>query len=341
VGVISQPPRHRRHDQPGGLGGPCDCLGLGLLGPVVGGLGGGGLGVGGGLLGDAAQGGGLGDAREGGGGLLAFEVGQRAGDGGEHAALSGAGVHPDGDEQAQGFLPAGAGLDLDGAGDDGGQHGQRQHAGQVRWGLGGGGDRRHVLGKPARQDLYWEGGQGAGGAQGDGRGPAVLPHAGRGVGQLADQVGQHAGVSVGVGQAQPEVDHAAAAGGLGDQAGVVGGVGDGGHGLDEGVEEGAAADVGQLAGVLELAQHGDGVGGLAAVGQAEDRPPGGAVGGPVEVGLLEEGGDLDQQPPGGQDRPQHRLFSLQVVGRLRVGCGHRAQAAPAGRCGHGWSGRRR
>jgi hypothetical protein len=56
-----------------------------------------------------------------------------------------------------------------------------------------------------------------------------------------------------VGQSDAEVDHPTAAGGVGDQAGVVGGVGHGGDGFDEGVEEGAAADVGLLAAVGELA----------------------------------------------------------------------------------------
>ena len=42
-----------------------------------------------------------------------------------------------------------AGFDLDGAGGDGGEHGQGEHAGQVRRGLGGGGDRGHVLAQPA------------------------------------------------------------------------------------------------------------------------------------------------------------------------------------------------
>ena len=67
------------------------------------------------------------------------------------------------------------------------------------------------------------------------------------------------------------------------------------------------------------------------------------MGGPVEVGFLEEGGDLGQQPPRGEDRPEHGLLGLQVVRWLTIGGGHRAQAAP-GRLvagGHGWSSRRR
>jgi hypothetical protein len=143
-------------------------------------------------------------------------------------------------------------------------------------------------------------------------------------------VGQHGRVGVGVGQADAQVDHPAAAGGLGDQAGVVTSMSDGGDGLDQGVQERAAADLGQLAGVVQLAQDGHGVGGLAAVGQGKDRPPDCPVGGPVEVGLLDQGGDLDQQPPRSQDRPQHRLLGLHVVRWLRVGRGHRAQAAPGG-----------
>ena len=173
-GVIDQPPRHRGHDQVGGLGGPGDRLRLAFLLLVGGGLAGGGLGVGGGLVGDAAQGDGFGDRREGGGGLVAFELGDRAGEGGEDAALAGAGVHAHGHEQAQRLAPAGPGLDLDGAGGDGGQDGQGEHAGQVGWGLGGGGDRGHVLAEPAGQHLDWEGGDVARRPERDGRFPAAL-----------------------------------------------------------------------------------------------------------------------------------------------------------------------
>ena len=223
----------------------------------------------------------------------------------------------------------GRGFDLDGAGGDGGEHGQGEHAGQVRWGLGGGGDRSHVLAQPAGQDLDRERGHLTGGPERDGRCPAAPIHpAGGGVGQLAGEVGEHGRVGVGVGQADAEVDHPPAAGRLGDQLGVVAGVGHGGHGLDQGVQERAAADIGQLAGVVQLPQHGDRVGGLAAVGQAEDGSPDGPMGGPVEVGLLEDGGDLGQQPPGGQDRAEHGFLGLEVVGWLLVGCGHRSERSP-------------
>jgi hypothetical protein len=43
------------------------------------------------------------------------------------------------------------------------------------------------------------------------------------------------------------------------------------------------------------------------------------MGGPVEVGLLEQGGDLVQQPPRGQDRPEDGFFGFQVVRGLLVG----------------------
>ena len=112
-------------------------------------------------------------AGQGGGGLLAFEVGHRAGQGGEHAALAGPGVHAHGHEQAQRLAPAGPGLDLDRAGGDGGEHGQGEHAGQVGWGLGGGGDRGHVLAQPAGQDLDRERGHLAGDPERDGRLPAA------------------------------------------------------------------------------------------------------------------------------------------------------------------------
>ena len=141
-------------------------------------------------------------------------------------------------------------------------------------------------------------------------------------------MGQHGRVGVGVGQSDAQVDHPPPPGRLGDQAGVVAGVGHGGHGLDEGVEERAAAHIGQLAAVVQLPQHGYRVGGLAPVGQAQQGPPDGPVGWPVEVGLLEEGGDLGQQPPGGQDRPEDGLLGFEVVRWLPVGVGHRAQPAP-------------
>ena len=159
--------------------------------------------------------------------------------------------------------------------------------------------------------------------------PSRAHSRGGGVGQLAGQMGEHTWVGVGVGQADAEVDDPPAAGGLGDEAGVVAGVGHGGHGLNEGVEERAAAHIGQLPAVVQLPQHGHRVGGLIPVGQAEHGPPDGPMGGPVEVGLLEDGGDLSQQPPGRQHRAEDGLFGFQVVGWLPVGCGHRAQAAPA------------
>ena len=77
---------------------------------------------------------------------------------------------------------------------------------------------------------------------------APIAPGGGGVGQLASEMGEHGRVGVGVGQSDAQVDHPPAPGRLGDQLGVVGGVGHGGHGLDEGVQERAAADIGQLAG---------------------------------------------------------------------------------------------
>jgi hypothetical protein len=52
------------------------------------------------------------------------------------------------------------------------------------------------------------------------------------------------------------------------------------------VQKRAAADVAQLAAVVQLPEHGDRVGGLVAVGQPQDGSPDGPVRGPVEVGLL-------------------------------------------------------
>ena len=78
----------------------------------------------------------------------------------------------------------------------------------------------------------------------------------------------------------------------------------------------------QLAAVIQLPEHGHGVGGLASVGQPQHGSPDGPVGGPVEVGFLQEGGDLGQQPARGQDRSEYGLLSLQVVRRHVLG--HRA-----------------
>ena len=148
--------------------------------------------MGGGLVSDASQGGRLGDRREGGGGLVAFELRDRPGEGGEDAALAGPGVHAHGHEQTQRLAPARPRLDLDGAGGHGGEHGQGEHAGQVGWGLGGGGDRGHVLPQPAGQDLDRERGHLAGNSDRNGRFPASLPHPGGdgALGQLAGQVGE-------------------------------------------------------------------------------------------------------------------------------------------------------
>jgi hypothetical protein len=67
-------------------------------------------------------------------------------------------------------------------------------------------------------------------------------------------------------QACAEVVHAAGVGEVCDQAGVVGRVGDCGDAGEQGVQEGAAADVVELAGAAQLLEDGDGVGGLAPVG---------------------------------------------------------------------------
>jgi hypothetical protein len=143
-----------------------------------------------------------------------------------------------------------------------------------------------------------------------------------------------------VGQPGAQVVQAAGVGGVGDQAGVVGGVGDGGHGGDQGVEEGGAADVVQFAGVLQLAEQGDGVGGVASVGQGVDRPPDDPVGGPVEVGLLHIGGDLDQQPPSLRDRAERGLFGFQVCAAAlvaRPGGQYRGQGPDEPGTGHAGS----
>jgi|GEM_PF-5036177 hypothetical protein len=154
-------------------------------------------------------------------------------------------------------------------------------------------------------------------------------------------MGQYGRVGVRMSEADAEVDDPAAAGCLSDQLGVVAGVGHGGHGLNEGVEERAAAHIGQLAAVVELPEHGHRVGRLVPVGQPEHGSPDGSVGGPVEVGLLEHGGDLVQQPSGRQDGAEDGLFGFLVVGRLLVGFGHWPQPSPGGLLARlGWGHRR-
>jgi len=67
------------------------------------------------------------------------------------------------------------------------------------------------------------------------------------------------------------LDQAAQDGALPDDAGVVAGVGGGGHGGDQGVQVGRAADPGDLAAPGELVGHRDGVGRLAPGVQVEYR----------------------------------------------------------------------
>jgi hypothetical protein len=127
------------------------------------------------------------------------------------------------------------GLDFDRAGGDSGEHGQGEHAGQIRWGLGGGGDGGHVLAQPAGQDLDRERRDLTGRPQWDGRGPAAPVGAGGAVGQLAGQVSKHVRVGVGVGQADAQVDDPSAPRCLGHEAGVPAGVSHCRNGLDQGV----------------------------------------------------------------------------------------------------------
>jgi hypothetical protein len=107
-------------------------------------------------------------------------------------------------------------------------------------------------------------------------------------------MGEHGGVGVRVGKTDAQVDHPSASRRLGDQLGVVAGIRHRGHGRNQGVQEGSTADIGQLAGVVQLPQHSHRVGRLAPVGQPQHGPPDDPMGGPVEVGLLEDG-DLGQQ----------------------------------------------
>ena len=90
------------------------------------------------------------------------------------------------------------GLDFDGAGGHGGEHGQGEHAGQIRWGLGGRGYGGHIVAKPGREHLDREARQVAAYAEGDGWRPTVPINSAGGVGQLAGQVRQDGRVGVGV-----------------------------------------------------------------------------------------------------------------------------------------------
>jgi hypothetical protein len=98
-------------------------------------------------------------------------------------------------------LPPWAWLDFDGAGGHGGKHGQGQHAGQIGWSLGGGGDGGHVLTQPGGQDLDRKRRHTCGHAEGDGRRPVmVAAGCGGGVGQLASEMDEYGRIGVGVGQ---------------------------------------------------------------------------------------------------------------------------------------------
>jgi hypothetical protein len=94
------------------------------------------------------------------------------------------------------------------------------------------------------------------------------------------------------------------------------------------VQERAAADVGQLPAIVQFPQHRHRVCGLTPIGQAQDGSPDGSVGGPVEVGFLDQRGNLGQEVPGSQNSAKDGLFGLQVVRWLAVGVGYRSQAAP-------------
>jgi hypothetical protein len=155
--------------------------------------------------------------------------------------------------------------------------------------------------------------------------PATSIQARAGVGELTRQLRQDARVGIGISELDAQVDHPSAAGHLGDQLGVSAGVGHGRHSLDQAVQEWSTTHIGELPAVIQLPQHRHGIGRLAAVGQPQDGPPNGPMGRPVEVGLLEHGGDVGQQPPGSQDCPEDRFLGLQVVGWRPVGVRHRSE----------------
>ncbi len=136
---------------------------------------------------------------------------------------------------------------------------------------------------------------------------------GAGVAQLHDP---------GAGLDQPAQDRL-----LRDDLRVVPGVGRGGHGGDQRVQVGRAADPAQLPPPLQLGRHGDRVGGLAAAVQVEHAVVDRLVRGPVEVAGAQHLDDVGDGVLRQHHAAEHALLRGEILGRLPVertfrgGCG--------------------
>ena len=84
------------------------------------------------------------------------------------------------------------------------------------------------------------------------------------------------------------------------------------------MEVGGAADADQLAATLELGRHRDGVGGLAAAVEVDDRVVDDLVGRAVEVDAADQVGDVGDGVLGQQHRAEHALLGGVVLRRGAV-----------------------
>ena len=111
------------------------------------------------------------------------------------------------------------------------------------------------------------------------------------------------------------LDQAAQHGPLGHDLGVVAGVGGGGDGLDELVQVGLAADAAEVAALGQLVGDGDGVGGLTAAVEVEDRVVDQLVRRAVEVGASQDLDAVGDGVLGQQHAAEHGLLGVDVLRR--------------------------
>ena len=107
-------------------------------------------------------------------------------------------------------------------------------------------------------------------------------------------------------------------GALGDDLRVVPGVGRRGHGLDERDEVLGAADPHQLPGSGQLGRDGDGIGGLAAGVQIQDRVVDELMRRAVEIGRAHYLDDVGDRVLAEQHSAERRLLSWDILGRGAV-----------------------
>ena len=124
-----------------------------------------------------------------------------------------------------------------------------------------------------------------------------------------------------LGDALADLDESAQHGLLADDVGVEVDVGGDRHAGDEGVEIGRATDAADISTTLQLGGDRDRVGGLAAVGQVDDRVEDQLVGGPVEVAALEDVGGRVDGLLADQHGSEHALLGGQILWRNASGAG--------------------